>query len=182
MSQELSIARHTAAGKAFSTWSDIYDTCSPHMYGIIYGLTQDHSMSEDILKLIFLELKEDLVALAWDPSRFASVLKLTHELTVEQLREMRIPLSGRRVKLYMTSLLATPFSSIGDVAELFGLSEAEAKKQLREEMLSFRKEGSGMGGEQENYTEYTKRIGETLSINELLFQLKTKHYPPLRSV
>ena len=74
-------------------WEHLYDKYAPTMYGIIFSLSDDRTLAEDIFKEEFLQLKEKRILSGISHLLCSFLLRYTHTFARQQLKERGIDYS-----------------------------------------------------------------------------------------
>ncbi len=122
-------------------WRHIYDKYAPAMYGVICGLTDDRTLTEEIFTEAFLQLKEKQILSKVSYSLCLCLLRHTHVFARQQLKERGITLSKSPMEeTSLIKILCSQHITIKEIASIFKITEQEAKKKLHLEFLELRQQ------------------------------------------
>lgn len=133
------------AENKMEAWKHLYDKYSAAMFGIIYNLTSDRKLAEEIFKETFIQLKERKILSKNTHALCSCLLKHTHTFAQQQLNDRGISLSYNHTeKTSLIEILCSQYISIKQLASNFNLTEAEIKKNLRAEFLALRSQNENV--------------------------------------
>ena len=121
-------------------WENLYDKYATAMYGLIYNLTENKVLAEEIFKNVFLELKQKQVLLKAECSLYPTIIRYTYSYTTNHLKEIGInPKTLDSPKeTQLIYLLTTKCNSLSEVASILNISVIDAKKRLQDEFVKLR--------------------------------------------
>lgn len=129
-------------------WQKIYDKYAAAMYGLICNLTDNETVAEEIFVAVFIQLKEKEILSKIKYALCATLLRYTFSYTIKQLNELGINAKSynpvQEVKLI--HLLCTQCSSLKELVSILNITEEEAKKRLRSEILNLRNQKNLVAG------------------------------------
>lgn len=121
-------------------WEKLYDKYSAAMNGLIFNLTDDKILVEDIFVAAFLQLKEKQILSNVKYALCPAILRHTFTYTTKQLKQY-----GKNPKILepldevkLIHIIYTECNSLKEVASILNLTEEETKKKLRSEILYLR--------------------------------------------
>ena len=120
-------------------WRHLYDKYAHAMFGIIYNLTKDRTLAEEIFEEAFLQLKESKILSKNTYALCSCLLRHTHTFTQQQLKERGI--NNPIIPIEKNSLIEIFCSkniSQKEVAAKLNITEKEVKENLRAEFLALR--------------------------------------------
>ncbi len=126
-----------------SAWEHLYDKYAPIMYGAIFQITGDGTMSEEIFKECFLQLKENNNLLEAKTALCPFLLRHAHSITLKYLKKSGLAsvVSGQ------ASFNDDPLIQLLSIEEGNAIDKPEsepnvtqetARKKLREEFNNLR--------------------------------------------
>ena len=118
-------------------WRQLYDKYAHAMFGIIYNLTKDRTLAEEIFEEAFLQLKESKIFSKNTYALCSCLLRHTHTFTQQQLKERGIdnPITPIE-KISLIDIFCSQNISLRDVAAKLNITEKEVKENLRAEFLA----------------------------------------------
>lgn len=118
---------------------EIYDKYAPVIYGIISSLTDDVFVCEKIFTDVFFKVKDNFSDFKSNGTVYPHLMRFTYNFTIQQLAQHgvspKVDSSQKDNKL--THLLCTRYDSIQDITSTLSISNDEARKNIRQEYLSF---------------------------------------------
>ena len=118
-------------------WRHLYDKYAHAMFGIIYNLTKDRTLAEEIFEEAFLQLKESKILSKNTYALCSCLLRHTHSFAQQQLKERGInnPINPIE-KNSLITIFCSQNISLREVAAKLNISEKEVKENLRAEFLA----------------------------------------------
>jgi DNA-directed RNA polymerase specialized sigma24 family protein len=122
-------------------WRKLYDKYASAMYRLIYNLTKDKSLAEEILMDAFLDLKQKKILSKPKCALYPIIMRHTYSFTTKHLREISIsPENSNPPKeAELIHLLTTQCNSLKEAASILNISDKEAKIRLQVEFSSLRR-------------------------------------------
>jgi hypothetical protein len=121
-------------------WVNLYDKYGSAMYGLIFGLTEDKPLAEEIFTKAFLELKQKQILSKIKFALCAIILRYTYSYTTAHLKKLGITPkklnSPKEVELI--HLLTTQCNSLNEAASILNITVRETKKRLHTAFLNLR--------------------------------------------
>jgi hypothetical protein len=111
------------------------------MYGLIYNLTKDKSLSEEIFMGAFLDLKQKQILSKTKCELYPIIMRHTYYFTTKHLKEIGIcPNNSNPPKeVELIHLLTTQCNSLKEAASILNISDKDAKKRLQVEFSNLRR-------------------------------------------
>lgn len=118
-------------------WEVLYDKYAPAMYGIIYNLTKNKTIAEEIFTAAFLQLKEKRFFSDIKNTFCPLLLRYTYNFTIRQLKRFGInpKYSNSPEENKLTYLLYTRCNSLKEAASALNITVEEAKRKLHFEFI-----------------------------------------------
>lgn len=127
------------ADNHLKAWELLYEKYAAALYGIIYNLTDDSIIAEEIFIAAFLQLKEKEILSKVTHALFPCLLRHVHTFTRQQLKERRMPWQTKTAEeTTLVNTLCTQQISIKELASKFKMTEQEAKNKIRFEFVGLR--------------------------------------------
>jgi hypothetical protein len=121
-------------------WEKLYDKYASAMYGLIFNITKDKSLAEDIFMGAFLDLKQKQILSDIKYALCPAILRYTFSYTTKYLKEIGMtpkpinpPKEGKLIHL-----INTQCNSLIEAATLLNITVNEAKKRLLVEFKTLR--------------------------------------------
>ncbi len=128
------IAQHSLDG-----WGQLYDKYASAMFGIIYNLTNDNNLSQEIFKAAFLQLKESGILEKVTHALCPFLLRYSNNFTRQQLLEQGIPCANSLIEeSSLIDILCSSDHSIQSLALKLNSTQDDIKKQIYHEFLALR--------------------------------------------
>lgn len=121
-------------------WGNLYNKYASAMYGLIYNLTEDKLLAEEIFTNAFLELKQKQILSKIKYALYPIILRYTYSYTIKHLRIFGInsktlnPPKGAKI-IYM---LTTECNSLNEAASILNINAKENIKRIHAEFLNLR--------------------------------------------
>ncbi len=113
-------------------WGHLYDKYAPVMFGIVYHLTDDRIVAEEIFKEVFIRLKEDKILSKYKYVLCTYLVRHTNRFTRHQLMKRGlICTQDNKDETSLISILYTQHITMKEAAFQFNFTEEEAKLKLR---------------------------------------------------
>ncbi len=120
---------------AFAT---LYDSCAPVLYGIIRKIVSDDHTAEDILRNVFLEIRNELLAgSAETRSGMNWMLQLARKNALARKENQTIK-TGTHPPVAVFDLIYFHGLSVQAVAEKLHISEKEVRESVQQAFRNFR--------------------------------------------
>ncbi|REG94337.1 RNA polymerase sigma factor [Algoriphagus antarcticus] len=122
-------------------WRKLYDKYASAMYGLIYNLTKDKLLAEEIFMGAFLDLKQKQILSKTKYAFCPAILRYTYSYTTNHLKEIGIPPKNLNPpkEAELVHLLTTQCNSLNEAASILNISLKEAKKRLHFEFSNLRR-------------------------------------------
>ncbi len=124
-----------------SIWEYVYHKYAPTMYGIIFQMTGDKTIAEEILESIFLELKEKKTISKIHPTLCIELLRHTYEFSSNHLKKLGLlPANAQPFdKNYpLINQFCFELNTLKEAAIKSAMSEPQMLQQLQVEFMRLR--------------------------------------------
>lgn len=110
------------------------------MYGLIYNLTDDKVLAEEIFIHAFIQLKEKQTLSRINSGLCYTLLRYIYTFTTKQLKEYGIkPKShNQSEEMELIHLFCIQCNSLKEIASILNITEEETIKKVRSQLLKFR--------------------------------------------
>ncbi len=144
-------------------WGHLYDKYAPAMYGLIYNLTKDKILAEEIFMSAFLELKQKQTLSKIKYALLPIILRHTYSYTTKHLRKIRVTpkILNPPKEAQVIHLLTTQCISLNEAASILNITEKETKERLHVEFLNLRRQNNNPENAHSNDGIYIKCPLET---------------------
>ena len=119
-------------------WGYLYDKYAAAMFGLIFNLTKDKLMAEDIFIKTFLSLKETLILTKIEFALYSNLLRFTHFYATTYLKDLGLTPNKYHPynEINLIHHLTTQCNSIDEAALMLSITVKETKKKLRADFLA----------------------------------------------
>lgn len=119
-------------------FAKLYDSCAPVLYGIIRKIVSDDRAAEDILRNVFLEIRNELVAGSAEMrSGITWMLQLARKNALARKENQTIK-PGTHSPVAVFDLIYFHGLSVQAVAEKLHISENEVRESVQQAFRNFR--------------------------------------------
>lgn len=110
------------------------------MYGLIYNLTDDKVLAEEIFIHAFIQLKEKQTLSRINSGLCYTLLRYIYTFATKQLKEYGIkPKSHNQLEeMELIHLFCIQCNSLKEIASILNITEEETIKEVRSQLLKFR--------------------------------------------
>jgi len=117
-------------------WEYVYEKYSGIMYGIIYNLTEDRTLAEEIFIETFVQLKEKKILLNINYEIRPCILRYTNTFARHQLKDRGIAFMENHIeKKSFINILSSQYITLNELAVKVNLTDREVKKKIRVEYI-----------------------------------------------
>jgi len=122
-------------------WRKLYDKYASAMYGLIYNLTKDKLLAEEIFMGAFLDLKQKQILSKPKCALYPIIMRHTYSFTTKHLREISISPKNLTPpkEAELIHLLTTQCNSLKEAASILNIPDKEAKIRLQVEFSNLRR-------------------------------------------
>ena len=120
--------------------NEYYQKYAAIIYGSIFRLTRDKSIADKIFSDSFIDLYHNSVHSEKAALAIPSLLRSVYSVTLSKLKEsgMQPVEANAKNESDLLDLLCSKSSNLQEAATILGMSEKEARKKLRFDLLKFR--------------------------------------------
>lgn len=121
-----------------NAFARFYETHSPLIYGMIRKIISDERTAEDVLRIVFLKIRNELVTSRGEiRSGISWMLQLARKIALDQKSDPAVKTEAHSPAAIF-DLIYFHGLSVGAVAEKLGTTESEIRKAVQQAFRNFR--------------------------------------------